>query len=160
MTVSWFRALLLVLGSALAAACQPSPPSATPPPTEADQPPGELQVSASIAEPAEGCLPQAVKDLGLSAKRDGQQLRWKVAGKMLHAAIADGGGMIITAERAAPHSSFLAVARWEHAIPGGARAELEGRLEEMVRKVGLFCGQLQTEVRCVRRGPDGEVRCR
>ena len=121
--------------------------------------PGELLVSAQIPEPTDGCLAQAVKDLGLSAKRDGQQLRWTVKGKMLHSALSDAGGMTLTVTRAAPLSTFSAVVNWERPVPEQAGAELTVRLREIARKVGLFCGQLQTEVACVRRVAGVETGC-
>lgn len=113
------------------------------------EPRATLETTTVVPAEHDGCLDHAVRELGMSAKRQGKDRLWVIGPQFLHSAVARDGAMRL---ELLPGSGGTTV-RLELSWPGGAKepavqAEMEQRAAAIPFKMGQVCGVVKPTVRC------------
>ena len=108
-----------------------------------------LETSASVPVDQDGCLDHTVRELGMSAKKQGTDRVWNIAPKFLHPSVAQGGTLTVRMEKGDKVSTVLVKATWPGGVkPKDIQPELEARLVAMTGKMGQLCGVNRPDVKC------------
>lgn len=134
---------------------QVSPPASTQQPGE----PGTITLSTVLPASADPCLNQAVKDLGLSPKREART--WTIGGEKLHGALARDGKLVIRIDPQPAGFDMKLTTSWTGPLePPGSQADIEQRLADIARNVSVACGEVRPVFRCnVSLGAGQQTQC-
>ncbi len=112
-------------------------------------PQSTVETRAYVPPEHDGCLDHTVRELGMSAVRDGTARSWKIAPQFLHSALVPDGAVQVRFEKGTTGTEVIVRATW----PGGAKppeaqSEIEQRLHAMAFKMAQSCGVAKPEPTC------------
>lgn len=115
----------------------------------ADAPSTRLETSSTVPVDQDACLDHSVKELGMSAKRQGTDRVWNIASKFLHPTVAKDGTLMVRFEKGDKVSTIVVTATWAGGVKDkDVQPELEQRVASMARKMSQLCGVNQPDVAC------------
>lgn len=148
----WMVGLLAGLGLG----CENRAPAPAARPDPAPLVDGEIQVRLLLPDSVDPCLNQSLKDLGVAAKRTGEERRWALDPRKIHAALMPSGQVQVEAPSTGNGLQLQTQARWKGPLAGLEREELEWRLVSLTERIGAYCDQRGLPVECLS-GPSGAL---
>ncbi|MBI4815898.1 MAG: hypothetical protein HY791_06565 [Deltaproteobacteria bacterium] len=109
----------------------------------------KIVAHSEVAAESDGCLDHAVKELGMSAKRQEARRAWTIGPQFLHSSVVTGGALELLIDRQ-PTGSKIVVTT---SFPATSRSEvdekeIESRVGAIASKMAQLCGVTRPVVRC------------
>lgn len=109
-----------------------------------------LEAKASVQAELDGCLDHAVKELGMSAKKQEGERRWVIAPQFLHPSLVPGGRIEVRMEKGEKASTVRVNVTFPGELkPAEVQQTIEERLITMTGKLAQICGVIHPEVSCL-----------
>jgi hypothetical protein len=116
----------------------------------AEAPRSRVVTSSEVTAEMDGCLDHSVRELGMSAKREGEARSWRIGPQFLHPTVAPEGTLQVRFEKAPTRTKIVVDATWPGALKADdVQREIESRLRAMAEKLAQVCGVTKPAVECV-----------
>lgn len=108
-----------------------------------------LEAKASVQAELDSCLDHAVKELGMSAKKQEGERRWVIAPQFLHPSLVPSGTIEVRMEKGEKASTVRVNVSFPGELkPADVQRTIEERLITMTGKLAQICGVTHPEVSC------------
>jgi hypothetical protein len=108
-----------------------------------------VETTSSVGLENDRCLDHSIKELGMSAKREGELRSWKIGPQFLHPALVPQGGVQVRFEKAADKSTVRVLAGWPGALKAkDTQGDIEDRMRAIASKLAQICGIIHPVVTC------------